>query len=77
MTDISLISTIEKLEAHVVRLRKDVVETERMIDWGRKRWGDSAMDNISDVVEQLSEMRVELFDAEVEISRLRQIERRS
>ena len=71
----TLRETIQKLDAMVSKLRKDVIDTERMIEWGRKRWGDAAVEGIADEVKELDELRVQLFDAECELSRLRAIER--
>lgn len=67
---------IQRLEAMVAALRKDVVDTERLIEWGRKRWGDKAADKmLAEARPELDTVRAGLFDTEVALSRLRRIAR--
>ncbi len=75
MTDISLISTIETFEAHVARLRGNIIELESALAERHARFGKEADRIAAKIRPRLEAARTDLADGEAELCRLRRTAR--
>lgn len=75
MTDIALISTIEKFEAQVDRLRRRIQDIEESLADGHARFGEEAEKIAAKIGPRLEAAKADLADGEAELCRLRRTAR--